>query len=53
VLFRNPSSQPSPTLTEALHHLALKNNDKTSSCKASLPALGIFPARQVIFVTLS
>ncbi|MDR3139778.1 MAG: hypothetical protein LBT95_08935, partial [Treponema sp.] len=39
-------------LTEALHHLTLKDNDKTFSCKASVTPWGILPARPVIFVTL-
>jgi hypothetical protein len=37
-------------LTEALHHPTLKDNAKTSSCKASVTLMGILPAQPVIFV---
>jgi hypothetical protein len=39
-------------LTEALRHPTLKDNDKTSSRKASVAPLGIFPSHPDIFVTI-
>jgi hypothetical protein len=39
-------------LTEALRHPTLKDNDKTSSRKASVAPLGVFPSQPDIFVTI-
>jgi hypothetical protein len=39
-------------LTEALHHLTLKDKGKTSLCKASVPPMGILLTQPVIFITI-
>jgi hypothetical protein len=41
---------PGGYLTEALHHPTLKDNAKTSSCKASVPPWGNFPPSRLFLL---